>query len=108
MVRAGVDLTHFIAFSENALADKETPRTKYSAPEMSQAASTQNVAKPSCSSSAEEAPKRQCENKERETVKCSKQAGCPPPHSPKKSSERGKPLEIPESQPNICAGGADV
>jgi hypothetical protein len=26
-VRAGVDLTHFIAFSENVLADKETPRT---------------------------------------------------------------------------------
>jgi hypothetical protein len=24
-VRAGVDLTHFIAFSENVLADKETP-----------------------------------------------------------------------------------
>jgi hypothetical protein len=74
-VRAGVDLTHFIAFSENALADKETPRTKYSVPETSQVASAQNVAKPSGSSAAEEAPKRKCENIERETVKLFKQVG---------------------------------
>jgi hypothetical protein len=59
-VRAGLDLTHFIAFSENALADKEIPRTKCSEPETSQATSAPNVAKPSGSSAAQEAPKRKC------------------------------------------------
>jgi hypothetical protein len=40
-IRAGADLTHFIAFSENVSADKETPRTKCDETETSQAANAQ-------------------------------------------------------------------
>jgi hypothetical protein len=106
-VRAGVDLNHFIAFSENVSADKETPRTKCGEPETSQAASAQQVAKPSGSSATKKSSKREYESIERETAKRARQAGCPP-RSLKESSERGKLLEIPESQQNICVDGADV
>jgi hypothetical protein len=57
-VRAGVDLTHFIAFSENVSADKETPRTTIGEPETSQAANAQQGAKPSGSSAKKKSLKR--------------------------------------------------
>jgi hypothetical protein len=77
-VSAGVDLTHFIAFSENVSADKETPRTTRGEPETSQAANVQQGAKPSGSSATKKSLKREHESIERETAKRARQAGRPP------------------------------
>jgi hypothetical protein len=77
-VRAGVDLTHFIAFSENVSTDKETPRTMCGEPETSQAASAQQGEKPSGSSTTKKSAKREHESIERETAKRARQVGTPP------------------------------
>jgi alkylated DNA repair dioxygenase AlkB len=107
-VHAGVDLTHFIAFSENISADKETPRTTCGEPEASQAVNAQQGVKPSGSSATKKSLKWEHESIERETAKRARQAGRPPPCSLKESSERWKLLEIPEIKPNIYVDGADV
>jgi hypothetical protein len=77
-VRAGVDLTRFIALSENVSADKETPHTMCGEPETSQAANAQQGAKPSGSSATKKSLKRELESTERETAKRAIQVGRPP------------------------------
>jgi hypothetical protein len=57
-VHAGVDLTHFIVFSENVSADKETPHTMIGEPETSQAANAKKGARPSGSSATKKSLKR--------------------------------------------------
>jgi hypothetical protein len=81
-VRAGVDLTHFIAFSENVSAEKETPCTMVGEPETSQAANAQQGARLSGSSATKNSLKRGHESIERETVKRARQAERPPPPFP--------------------------
>jgi hypothetical protein len=85
-VRAGVDLTRFIAFSENVSADKETPRTMVGEPETSQVANAQQGAKPSGSLAMKKYLKWEHESIERETAKRARQA--PPPPVPSRSKAK--------------------
>jgi hypothetical protein len=86
-VRAGVDLTHFIAFSENVSADKETPRITVGEPLTPQATNAQQGAKHSGSSATKKYVKREHESKERNTAKRARQA--PPPVPSRSKAKEG-------------------
>jgi hypothetical protein len=104
-VRAGVDLTNFIAFSENVLADKETPSTTCGEPDTSQAANAQQGAKPSGSSATKKSLKREHESIERETAKRARQAGRPPPFPQGFKRKRETPGDSGNPTKHICRWG---